>query len=52
MAVHQAGIWTLAGMAAGWAASAALARLARGALFQVSPFDPFSLAARCRWSWR
>jgi predicted permease len=43
MAVHQAGIWTIAGMAAGWAASAALARLARGALFQVSPFDPFSL---------
>jgi predicted permease len=44
MAVHQAGVWTLAGMAAGWALSAALARLARGALFQVSPFDPVSLA--------
>jgi len=45
MAVHQAGVWTLAGMAAGWALSAALARIARGALFQVSPFDPLSLAA-------
>jgi predicted permease len=45
MAVHQAGVWTLAGMAAGWAASAALGRIARGALFQVSPFDPLSLAA-------
>jgi predicted permease len=45
MAVHQAGLWTLAGMAAGWAASAALGRIARGALFQVSPFDPLSLAA-------
>ncbi|MGB7758362.1 MAG: FtsX-like permease family protein, partial [Bryobacteraceae bacterium] len=44
MAVHQAGVWTLAGMVAGWAASAALARLARGALFQVSPLDPLSLA--------
>ena len=43
MAVRQAGVWTVAGMAAGWAASAALARLARGALFQVSPFDPLSL---------
>jgi predicted permease len=45
MAVHQAGLWTVAGMAAGWAASAALGRIARGALFQVSPFDPLSLAA-------
>ena len=45
MAVRQAAAWTLAGMAAGWAGSAALARLARGALFQVSPFDPLSLAA-------
>jgi ABC-type lipoprotein release transport system permease subunit len=44
MAVHQAGVWTLAGMAAGWAASASLERIARGALFQVSPFDPLSLA--------
>ncbi len=44
MAVQQAGVWTFAGMAVGWAASAALARLARGALFQVSPFDPLSLA--------
>jgi ABC-type lipoprotein release transport system permease subunit len=32
-------------MAAGWAASAALGRIARGALFQVSPFDPLSLTA-------
>ncbi|MGA8578586.1 MAG: ABC transporter permease, partial [Bryobacteraceae bacterium] len=45
MAAQQAGVWTLAGMAVGWAASAGLARLARGALFQVSPFDPLSLAA-------
>jgi len=45
MAVHQAGLWTVAGMAAGWAASAALGRIARGALFQVSPFDPLSLTA-------
>ena len=45
MAVHQAGVWILAGMAAGWAASAALGRIARGALFQISPFDPLSLAA-------
>jgi predicted permease len=45
MAVRQAGVWTAAGMAVGWVASAALARLARGALFQVSPFDPLSLAA-------
>ncbi|MGB9456716.1 MAG: ABC transporter permease [Bryobacteraceae bacterium] len=45
MAVQQAGVWTVAGMATGWAASAGLARLARGALFQVSPFDPLSLAA-------
>ena len=45
MAVHQAGVWTLTGMAAGCVASAALGRIARGALFQVSPFDPLSLAA-------
>jgi len=45
MAVNQAGRWTLAGIAVGWAASALLGRLARGALFQVSPFDPMSLTA-------
>ena len=44
MAVRQAGVWTVAGMAVGWVASAALARLARGALVQVSPLDPLSLA--------
>ena len=42
--LRQAARWTLAGMAAGWALSAALARLARGALFRISPFDPASLA--------
>jgi predicted permease len=44
MAVAQAGLWIAGGMAVGWAASAALGRLARGALFQVSPLDPGSLA--------
>jgi predicted permease len=44
MAVRQAGMWIGGGMAAGWALSAALGRMARGALFEVSPFDPASLA--------
>ena len=44
MTARQAGLWTAAGMALGWALSAALARFARGALFHVSPFDPLSLA--------
>jgi predicted permease len=43
MVQRQAGAWTLAGIAAGLAASAALGRLARGLLFQVSPYDLPSL---------
>ncbi|HUA22180.1 MAG TPA: ABC transporter permease [Bryobacteraceae bacterium] len=42
---RQAGWWTVCGIAAGLVAAAALARLARGLLFQVPPYDPLSLAA-------
>ena len=45
MVERQAGRWTLAGILAGVLASAGLGRLARGLLFQVSPYDPLSLAA-------
>jgi putative ABC transport system permease protein len=41
----QAGKWTAAGIAVGLAGSAAVMRLAQGALFHVSPYDPSSLAA-------
>ena len=42
---RQAGLWTMSGIASGLLASAALTRLARRLLFQVSPYDPLSLAA-------
>lgn len=41
----QAGLWTAAGIALGLAGSAVLSRLARGVLFQVSPYDPAALIA-------
>jgi len=43
MMERQAAIWTLSGAAVGLLVSVALGRLARGALFQVSPYDPWSL---------
>jgi hypothetical protein len=45
MMERQAAAWTLSGAAVGLLASVALGRLARGALFQVSPYDPWSLGA-------
>ena len=45
MVERQAAVWALSGIAVGLMAAAALARLARGLLFQVSPYDPLSLAA-------
>ena len=45
MMQKQAGKWTGAGIAGGLAGSAAVMRLAQGALFHVSPYDPVSLAA-------
>ena len=45
MMQRQAGKWTAAGIAVGLAGSAAVMRLAQGALFHVSPYDPSSLAA-------
>jgi len=39
-----AGIWTGVGVALGGAGSFALARTIRGLLFEVSPYDPISLA--------
>ena len=45
MVERQAGWWVACGVAAGLAASIALARAARAALFEVSPYDGWSLAA-------
>jgi ABC-type antimicrobial peptide transport system permease subunit len=45
MVEKQAAVWAAYGTAVGLAASAGLARLARGLLFQVSPSDPLSLAS-------
>jgi ABC-type antimicrobial peptide transport system permease subunit len=44
MMQKQAAAWTVSGIVVGLAASAALGRLARSFLFQVSPYDPVSLA--------
>jgi len=40
----QAGVWTIAGIGAGVAASLALAGTMRGLLFEVSPYDPRALS--------
>jgi predicted permease len=45
MIERQAGAWTACGVAAGIAGSATAGRLARGLLFEVSPYDPLSLGA-------
>ncbi len=44
LVLKYAALWTGAGIAAGLLLSFALARLARGLLFEVSPHDPLSLA--------
>jgi predicted permease len=45
MVERQAAVWTLAGAAAGLLASVVVGRMARAALFQISPYDPWSLGA-------
>jgi ABC-type antimicrobial peptide transport system permease subunit len=45
MMERQAAVWTVSGISAGLLGSVALGRVVRGALFQVSPYDPFSLGA-------
>ncbi len=44
LVLKHAAVWTFAGAAIGFAGSLALARLARGLLFEISPHDPVSLA--------
>jgi predicted permease len=45
MVERQAGLWVLWGILTGLVTSAAAARMARGLLFEISPYDPLGLAA-------
>jgi putative ABC transport system permease protein len=44
MLERQAAVWTISGVLVGLVGSAFLGKLARGLLFQISPYDPAALA--------